>query len=267
MFKQIENAGLYLGDCVEVMNGFQAESVDLTVTSPPYDSLRTYADTLKWDFEIFKQVANELYRITKKGGVVVWVVGDATVKGSETGTSFKQALYFKEIGFKLHDTMIYHRKAMPNQAKRYSQDFEYMFVFVKDKVASFKPLLDKCTYAGVGTSPTSRGRDGKLTGNGRRIIKDTKKRSNIWSYSVGLGKSTKDKFAYDHPAIFPEKLAEDHVLSWSNEGDIVFDPFMGSATTGKMAILNNRKFLGIEKVPEYFEISEKRILSVLSEEG
>lgn len=263
MFKQIGKAGIYLGDCLEVMSNFQSELVDLTVTSPPYDNLRTYAGTLEWNFEIFQQVANELYRITKKGGVVVWIVGDATVKGSETGMSFKQALYFKEIGFKLHDTMIYNRKAMPNQAKRYSQDFEYMFILTKENILKFNPLLEKCTYAGVGTSPTSRGKDGKLVGKGRRIIKDTKKKSNVWFYTAGVGKSTKDAFAHEHPAIFPEKLAEDHILSWSNEEDIVFDPFMGSATTAKMALLNNRRFIGIEKVTEYFELSEKRIINSL----
>ena len=263
MFKQIENADLYLGDCVEVMQSFQTESVDLTVTSPPYDSLRTYAGTLKWDFETFKQVANELYRITKDGGVVVWVVGDATIKGSETGTSFRQALYFKDIGFNLHDTMIYHRNAMPNNAKRYSQDFEYMFVFSKGSIKTFNPIMIPCTYAGVGTSPTIRGKDGVLVGKGRRIIKDDKKNSNIWFYTAGVGKSTKDSIAHEHPAIFPEKLANDHIISWSNENDVVFDPFMGSGTTGKMAVLNNRNFIGIEKVPEYFEISEKRIGSLI----
>ena len=254
---------LMQGDCLELMKLIPDGSVDLTVTSPPYDNLRTYAGTLEWNFDIFKQVANELYRVTKDGGVVVWVVGDSTVQGSETGSSFKQALYFKEVGFKLHDTMIYNRNAMPNGTNRYSQDFEYMFILSKGSVSSFNPITVPCTYAGVGTSPTSRDKHGNLISKGRRTIKETKKKSNIWFYTAGINKSTKDTLAHKHPAIFPEQLAEDHVISWSNEGDLVFDPFMGSGTTGKMSLLNNRRFLGIEKVEEYFNIAKERIENVI----
>lgn len=96
-----------LGDCVELMKEIPDDFIDLTVTSPPYDNLRDYNNEMTWNFEKFKEVAKELFRITKPGGVVVWVVGDATIKGSETGTSFRQALFFKDCGFNLHDTMIY----------------------------------------------------------------------------------------------------------------------------------------------------------------
>jgi site-specific DNA-methyltransferase (adenine-specific) len=243
------------GDCVDVLKTFDDKCVDLTVTSPPYDNLRNYKG-YSFDFE---NIAQELYRVTKDGGVLVWVVGDATVKGSETGTSFKQALFFKEIGFNLHDTMIYSRYAMPNTAPRYSQDFEYMFVLSKGAVKTFNALEVPCEYAGVGTSPTSRGKDGVLVGKGRRIIKETKKQSNIWHFSAGAGKSTKDKIAHEHPAIFPESLAENHILTWSNEGDIVLDPFCGSGTTLKMAKLNNRLYAGIDISEEYCEISRKRV--------
>ena len=133
------------------MRSMDSNIIDLTVTSPPYDNMRDYEGTLVWDFDIFKQVANELYRITKHGGVVVWVVGDETNDGTESLTSFRHALYFKEIGFKVNDTMIYNRNAMPNSAKRYSQDFEYMFVLSKGKVNTFNPIMIPCTYAGVGT--------------------------------------------------------------------------------------------------------------------
>lgn len=253
---------LRFGDCIDVMQGMDENCIDLTVTSPPYDSMRNYQGTLTWNFEVFKQVANELFRITKQGGVVVWVVGDETKDGTESLTSFNQALYFKEIGFKVNDTMIYNRNAMPNNAKRYSQDFEYMFVFSKGKINTFNPIMIPCTYAGVGTSPTSRDKDGDLISKGRRIIKEFKKKSNIWFYTAGVGKSTKDAIAHQHPAIFPENLANDHIISWSNEGDIVFDPFMGSGTTGKMAKLNNRRFIGIEKVSEYYDIAKQRIESI-----
>lgn len=263
MFKQIGKAGIYLGDCLEVMSNFQSELVDLTVTSPPYDNLRTYAGTLEWNFEIFQQVANELYRITKDGGVVVWVVGDKTVKGSETLTSFKQAIYFNEIGFNVHDTMIYKKtNPIPQNHNRYEQCFEYMFVFSKGKPKTFNPIKEETKNKGksfdwggrktkMDDSQCRRHRESELI-----EVNPTKTKMNIFEYSIGGGKT-------GHPAVFPEKLAEDHVLSWSNEEDLVFDPFMGSATTAKMALLNNRRFIGIEKVTEYFELSEKRIINSL----
>lgn len=100
---------IYNEDCLATMRKMPDNYVDLTVTSPPYDNMRKY-DNFSFDFH---SVAQELYRITQQGGVVVWVVGDQTKNGSESGTSFKQALYFKEtVGFKLYDTMIY-RKSNP----------------------------------------------------------------------------------------------------------------------------------------------------------
>ena len=242
-------------DCVEGMKLLPNECIDLTVTSPPYDNLRKY-EGFEWDFEA---TAKELYRVTKKGGVVVWVVGDATINGSETGTSFKQALYFKEIGFRLHDTMIYQKKTPPLTHKRYEQEFEYMFVFVKGKIKTFNPILidkaymDKRTNKAFGRNPTNE-HDMGFSSNKTQKIK-----GNVWEYLVGGGKSTKDKIAFKHPAIFPEKLAQDHIISWSNEGDIVLDPFMGSGTTAKMALLNNRNFIGFEISEEYCKIAEKRI--------
>lgn len=236
------------------MQQMEAGSIDLTVTSPPYDNLRTYEGSLEWNEEIWKQVLEQLYRVTKQGGVVVWVVGDATIKGSETGTSFKQALYAKEIGFNLHDTMIYNRSAMPHNAKRYNQDFEYMFVCSKGAIATFRPLMVRSKYAGVGTSPTTTNKDGTKTSRGRRIIKDFKVKSNIWSFSTGGA----DK---GHPATFPLPLATDHIRSWSNEGDTVLDPFMGSGTTGIACKDLNRNFIGIEKVEKYFQLASDRIHS------
>jgi len=207
-------------------------------------------------------VAKELYRVTKQGGVVVWVVGDATIKGSETGTSFRQALYFKEIGFNLHDTMIYGKNgSLPLNSNRYEPIFEYMFVFSKGKPKSLNKLMEPCKNAGKITTGTFRGIDGGMkhkTGLGRPI-KDTKVKGNIWFYDVGNYKTTKDAIAMGHPAIFPEQLANDHIISWSNEGDLVYDPFMGSGTTAKMAILNKRNWIGSEISQEYCEIAEKRI--------
>jgi site-specific DNA-methyltransferase (adenine-specific) len=244
-------------DCLDALKELPDNSVDLTVTSPPYDSLRNYEGL---PFSKFTLIAKELFRVTKVGGVIVWVVGDQTINGSETGTSFKQALFFKECGFKLHDTMIYAAEKPPLTHKRYEQKFEYMFVFCKGKLRTFNPIKEKCKWAGDNKKRTFRHNRAQLDDwHGSPIVKDEKIKGNIWSYGVGNGKSTLDKYAFKHPAIFPEKLAHDHIISWSNPGDIVLDPFMGSGTTGKMAILNNRKFIGIEKEKEYFGIARARI--------
>lgn len=258
---------IFEGDCFEIMKTFKNESIDLTITSPPYDNLRTY-NGYSFDFE---NIAKELYRITKDGGVVVWIVGDATINGSETGTSFKQALYFKQIGFNLHDTMIYEKNMLTFPEKtRYYQCFEYMFVFSKGKPKTINLICDKKNkHYGEKVSGGYRDIDGSIKQKSgykkQKTIKEWGIRNNIWKYEVGYNKTTKDKIAYNHPAIFPEKLAEDHILSWSNEGEIVLDCFMGSGTTGKMALLNNRQFIGIEISKEYFEIAKKRIEKSINE--
>ena len=246
---------IYNEDCLEGMKRLPDGCIDLTVTSPPYDNLRTY-NGYSWDFE---GIAKELYRVTKDGGVVVWIVADATVKGSETGTSFKQALFFKECGFNLHDTMIFAKKnPMPQKQNRYVSAFEYMFVFSKGKVKTFNPIMEKCKCAGKKASRTIIGRDGArkhYTGN---RYGDEKIRTNIFEYVVGTGRGRGVK----HPAVFPEQLANDHILSWSNEGDIVFDPFLGSGTTAKMAVLNGRHYIGYEIDESYCEIARQRIENV-----
>jgi site-specific DNA-methyltransferase (adenine-specific) len=250
---------LRLGDNKEILKSIEDNSVDLVVTSPPYDNLRTYKDTLQWGWEDFTVVAEELYRVLKDGGVVVWVVGDATIDGSETGTSFRQALYFKEIGFRLHDTMLYAKNnPMPNaQEKRYSQSFEYMFVFSKGIPKTFNPIMEKSTYGGTTTfgSPSSWNVTGELVKHHKREIKEFKKVSNIFCYTVG----SLSNDGVNHPAVFPEQLALDMISSWSNAGDMVLDPFMGSGTSGKVSVAMGRSFIGIEIVPEYFELAKDRI--------
>jgi site-specific DNA-methyltransferase (adenine-specific) len=253
---------VYQFDCVEGMkllpDGTDEIGVDLIVTSPPYDDLRKYKG-YSFDFE---NVAKQLYRIIKNGGVLVWVVNDTTIKGSETGTSFKQALYFKEIGFNLHDTMIYLKSnPMPINSPRYNQIFEYMFVLSKGKPKTVNLIKEPSKRFGELNASTHRQQDGSMkdaTSRGKPINK-MKVKGNVWTYAVGLGGTTNDRFAFEHPAMFPEKLAQDHILSWSNEGDIVFDPFIGSGTVAKMATLNNRKWLGFEISPEYIEIVNKRL--------
>lgn len=249
------------GDCIKIMKKMPDNSVDLTVTSPPYDDLRTY-NGYSFDFE---NTAKELYRITKDGGVVVWVVGDSTIKGSESGTSFKQALFFKEIGFNLHDTMIWNKGSFAFPSKNcYHQVFEYMFVFSKGKPKALNFIKDrKNLYVGE-RGASGRKKDGTRNTGKSNVRDEYGKRFNIWNYPIGGGHCTKDKIAYQHPAIFPEQLAEDHIISWSNEGDMVFDPFVGSGTTGKMAVLNNRNFIGIDISKEYCDISDERIENAIN---
>lgn len=240
-----------LGDCVEIMKMFGDESIDLTVTSPPYDNLRTYNGFI-FDFE---KVARELYRITKTGGVVVWNVADATIDGNETGSSFKQALFFKEIGFKLHDTMIWVKpNPVPTQHTRYQNAFEYMFVFSKGSPKSTNLLREPSKNAGqIKKKHRSTGGRHDDNAEGFYITKDTKIKNNYWSIPVGDSGSRK------HPAAYPETLARDHILSWSNVGDLIFDPFTGSGTTGKMALIENRNFIGCEISTDYLKIAESRI--------
>ncbi len=251
---------LMLGDCLERMKEIPDGSVDLTVTSPPYDNLRNYNNSLEWGEHVWKNVLEELFRVTKKGGVVVWVVGDATIEGSETGTSFKQALYAKEIGFNLHDTMIWNKgnfTAVGALVSRYAPVFEYMFILVKGKLKTFKPIKDrKNKYGGTIAHGTIRQGDGttkQISSHNKKAIGEFGQRFNIWEQPNVGDRRVK------HPATFPEKLANDHIISWSNEGDVVLDCFMGSGTTGKMALLNNRKFIGIEKDAGYFEIAKQRL--------
>jgi site-specific DNA-methyltransferase (adenine-specific) len=251
---------IYNMDCLEGMRQMEAESVDLTVTSPPYDGLRTY-NGYCFDFE---NIARELYRVTKPGGVVVWVVGDATVDGDETGTSFRQALFFKEIGFKLHDTMIYAKTSVTNYSpsmKRYKQSFEYMFVLAKESPKTFNPIQDKPVLKQVKMHDGASGRDknGNLKKNDYYEVGEYQVRFNVWPFNVGYNCTTHDDIAFKHPAMFPEALARDHIRSWSNEGDIVLDPFMGSGTTAKVARALNRHYIGFEISAEYCDIIRQRL--------
>lgn len=247
------------GDCSEIMQSIPSESIDLTVTSPPYDNLRDYNG---YSFP-FENIAKELYKVTKDGGVVVWVVGDAMIKGSKSLTSFKQALVFKEIGFNVYDVMIYEKAGTaPPHKNRYFSGFEYMFVLSKGKPKTINLIKDKPNkWAGTETfgDVTRREKDGSLTNKGKKVINEFGVRTNIWRYKNGKGYATKDEIAYKHPAIFPEELAKDHILSWSNKGDTVLDCFCGSGTTLKMAKANNRNFIGIDYSEEYVELSQKRV--------
>ena len=252
---ELEANKIYNTDCVEGMKKLPDDSIDLVVTSPPYDDLRDY-NGYNFDFEA---IATELYRIIKKGGVVVWVIGDKVKNGNKSLTSFKQALFFQALGFNAHDVMIYKKKNTPfMRSNGYTNCYEFMFVFSKGKPNTFNPIKTPTVRQGFEKLVANK----KADGVNKKVLaelKHEKTLTNIWEYAVGLGGSTNDKFAFEHPAIFPEKLALNHILSWSNEGDIVLDPMCGSGTTCKMAALNNRHFIGMEISSEYAEIAEKRV--------
>ena len=254
------------GNNVTIMKKFPENSIDLVVTSPPYDDLRDYENKLVWDFTSFKKVANELYRVLKKGGTLVWIIGDKTKDGNKSLTSFKQALYFQKIGFYMYDVIIYEKAGSgPPHSKRYFNTYEYMFILTKGKPKTVNLLRDKknsCAGMTTFTDITRREKDGTLTNKGKKVIKEYGVRTNIWRYNNGKGFSTKDSIAYKHPAIFPEKLVDDHILSWSNPGDIVLDPFGGSGTTAKEAIKLKRNWIYIEKVEKYCEIAKERISNI-----
>jgi site-specific DNA-methyltransferase (adenine-specific) len=233
---------IYNENCLDTMAAMPDNYVDLTVTSPPYDNLRKY-NGYSFDFE---SIAKELYRVTASNGILVWVVGDATINGSESGSSFKQALYLKDLGFKLHDTMIYEKNspAYPASSKssRYTQIFEYMFIFAKGSVP--KQLICDKPNKWAGFKDFS----GKL----KNPVPDFSPRNNIWRYVTSFN-------GVKHPAPFPEQLVTDHILSWSKENDLVYDPFMGSGTTGYIAKKLNRNYIGSEISNEYCLIAEERI--------
>jgi len=253
------------GDCLQVMKFFDNESIDLVVTSPPYDNLRTY-NGYRFCFE---DIAKELFRVIKKGGVIVWVTADATINGTETGTSFRQALFFKDLGLNLHDTMIFKKRNPIPQVyrKRYTNEFEYMFVFSKGLVKTHNPIMVDCLHAGLelnGTTYKNYSKGIQFRKKMAKPVKEKKIKGNIWEYVVG--KNKEDQLAKEHPAPFPLQLAKDHILSWTNKNDLVLDPMCGSGTTCVAAKLLGRNYIGIDISKEYCDLAEKRIKEFLQDQ-
>ena len=253
---------LFNSDCLITLKQLEDSSIDLVVTSPPYDDLRSYNGNVdQWCFEKFKEIAKELYRVISNGGVIVWIVGDSTINGSETGTSFRQALYFKECGFYLHDTMIWQKISPFQHHNRYIPSFEYMFILSKGKPKTANLIKDrKNKYANQKIHGTERQRNGKTKPLSKvqksKVVKEFGSRLNIWEITPEKRNKT------GHPAVFPEQLAHDHIITWSNENDVVLDPFMGSGTTGISCLKTNRRFIGIEIDNTYFDIAKQRIEEV-----
>ena len=261
--------------CIDGMTSMDADSVDLVVTSPPYDNLREYNKSSVWNFDIFKEVAKQLSRVLKAGGVIMWNVNDSTIGGSETGSSFRQALYFKDdCGLRLHDTMFYGKKHTTYPAGknsvRYTNILEYVFILSKGKPKSVNIIMDKPNKTfGLDRTPfgdryVERLKDGTINTRDKERLpaKEFGARYNIWWYGNGYNvgqRSTgqNNKAAYKHPATMPEGLARDHIISWSNEGDVVMDPFAGSGTTYRMCRELNRKYIGFEIDAEYCKLANE----------
>jgi len=259
---------LHHGDCCDVLLAMASGSIDLTVTSPPYDNLRTYNDSLSdWTEAKWKAIIAELYRVTKPGGVVVWIVADATIEGSETGTSFRQALHAKDCGFRLHDTMIYQKlfcHTFDGRQRRYKPIFEFMFVFSKGAPNCGNLIKDipNKTAGRLFSGKKGRDKNGSFRDQNPVVAADFQVRSNVWVFETGANSS--DSYSRQHPAAFPLALAADHILSWSNVGDVVLDPFLGSGTTGVAATQSGRNFIGIERDEKYFAIANQRIAAALA---
>ena len=248
---------IYNGNCIELIKQLDAESIDMILTSPPYDSMRDY-EGITWNFEVFKLIAQELKRVLKPGGVIVWVVGDQTINGSETGTSFRQALYFKELGLNLHDTMIFRKKNYaPLTHNRYEQEWEYMFCFSKGKPKTFNPIMIKSKWGGTESWGASKHlyADNTYKIQEKAVVNEYKQAGNIFEYQVGKLANN----GSEHPAVFPKELAIDQIISWTNKGDVVLDPFMGSGTTAVAAREKGRKWVGFEISAKYCDLANDRL--------
>ena len=258
----------YHVNCIAGMQQLDDECIDLVVTSPPYDDLRTYNDNTKWDINVFYSVAAQLNRVLKPGGVIMWNVNDATIKGSESGSSFRQALHFMELGLRLHDTMIYEKTgtafASGVKSIRYTQQFEYCFILSNGKPKTVNLLCDKknkwAGHQSWGNAQT-RKKDGSIHDPGKKSkeIKEWGVRTNIWKIKNSGGFGQSSKTSYKHPATMPEELARGHIHTWSNEGDLILDPFMGSGTSAQICLEMLRNFIGFEIDDEYYNMCVDRV--------
>ena len=249
-----EDGKFIVGDAVGILRSWAGDCIDLTVTSPPYDTLRDYNG---YQFDP-KSMLSAILNVTKPGGVCVWVVGEK-INGGRSLTSFEHAFIGRDVGWTVHDVMIYQKKNTPfMRSNGYTNCYELMIVFSNGKPRTFNPIMEPTKRNGWETAVHNKGPDAV---NRKRPVKLKKQkvRTNIWQYAVGLGGTTTDKVAFEHPAVFPERLAEDHILSWSEPGDMVLDPMCGSGTTCKMAAIHKRNWIGIDVSEDYIDIARQRI--------
>ena len=252
-------------DCLDGMRQLPDECIPMVLTSCPYDNIREYGGNT-FNFE---PIAAELYRITMPGGVVVWIVQDQVKDGGFTGSSFRQALHFQELGFALHNTIIMRaiNGRLP-QRVRYTPQSHFAFVFSKGRPRYVNLIRDRRNkYAGHRKKHWfARQKNGtKTRGKSGKVVPPFGERGDVWTYVVGRNHTTKDKEAFEHPALMAEAMATDHILSWSRPGDLVFDPMCGSGTTCKMALIHNRRYLGMEIHKDYWEIAVRRLAKAKEE--
>jgi DNA modification methylase len=263
------------GDNVTVLKTFPDACVDLVVTSPPYDSLRVAAGYQN-GFDLV-DLCNQLLRVIKPGGMVVWVVADQTVNGARTGTSYKQALHFMSHGFQLFDDIVYLKSGTNFPSKsRYTNTWEHMFCFSKGMPSTINLITDSPRkWLGSWAKTTNRKKDGTLGASTAKNCGEGSKgkasfegeygykaRTNVWNITNGKGFAHPDPggdLAYAHSATYPLQLAHDHIVSWTNPGDVVLDPFNGAGTTCVAAKMTGRTYVGIDSSPEYCALATKRL--------
>lgn len=247
-------------ECVDGMRALPPASIPLTITSPPYDQTFEYGGHL-WDHEKFMLVARELWRVAMQGGVVSWVVRDQIADGDQSASSFRQALFFKGLGFRLHNTIIIEKQIIRGISRvRYGVAPEFAFVFSKGRPRTINLIEDKENkFGGRHMRFSTRSRDGTKCKTAKALIRPFGVRGNVWRYTTGSRVTAKEDYAYDHPALMPERLAHDLIVSWSRPGDLVLDPFGGAGTTAKMALLGHRRYLSMEAHRPYHDLAVRRM--------
>ena len=263
---------IYNEDCLETMGRMEDGLCDLILTSPPYDNLRRYGQErtnhkrlkggMSFDFE---SIAKEMTRVLKPGGVIMWNVQDQTINMSRTGSSMRQALYFMdECGLNFWDHLIWYKTGTPFPSPhRYRSVWENMFIFSKGKPNTFNPILKRNKTAGqVRNSRKFRDHKGDFVeGFQGTPIREFGNEDNVWYIANGANKSYKNKLSVNHPAVMTDEIARRHILTWTNENDIIYDPFLGASTTTRVARDNNRQWIGSEIHTPYYELS-KQIMNI-----
>ncbi len=247
------------GDCVEVLKSIPDNSIDLVVTSPPYDGIRKYNG---FSFNLHS-TGKELFRVLKDGGIIAMVIQDQTKNFGKSLTSFKTIIdWCENVGFKLFETIIYKKHGAEGAwwTKRFRVDHEYIPIFLKGERPAYfnkEPLKIPSKHGGkTMTGCATRLTNGKTLKSKRVFINPMKCRGTLWDYTT-CGDGTRLK--HQHPATFPDKIPVDFIRCFCPKNGIVLDPFIGSGTTALAAIQLNRNYIGIDISKEYCELAKKRI--------
>ena len=247
------------GDSAEVLKNFPDNSIDMVVTSPPYDGLRDYNG---FSLDLHK-IGKEIYRVLKDGGIAVMVIQDATKDFAKSLTSFRTIVdWCDNVGFRLFETVIYHKNGTEGAwwKQRFRVDHEYMPIFMKGKKPQYfnkEPLKIPSKHGGkVMSGSGNRRTDGTLSETVRRPINTMKCRGTVWDYLMA---GDKNPLKRKHPAVFPDKIPYDCIQCFCPEGGLVLDPFIGCGSTAVMAKVLGRNYIGIDISREYCDLAEERI--------